>query len=74
MDWLKLALGAVQLLGALVTFLRERQLINAGGMAVLAQAMRAQADDLHKIKGAMADAGERFDAHGGMPLDGKFRD
>jgi hypothetical protein len=74
-DWLKFALGAVQLLGALVSFLRERQLINAGGLATVAQALRAQADDLHKIKDAMADAGQRFDAAGGvLPADGKYRD
>jgi hypothetical protein len=73
-DWFKLAMGAVQLLGVLMTFLREQKLLNAGGMAILAATLRAQADDLHKIQDTMAAAGQRFDAAGGMPTDGRFRD
>ena len=74
MDWFKLAVGVVQLLGFFMKFLTDRQLLTAGGAEAIAKILRAQADDLHKIKDAMADAGKRFDAAGGMPSDGKFRD
>jgi hypothetical protein len=73
-DWVKVIVGAVQLLGALITYLRERQLLNAGGAEAIAKILRAQADDLHKIQDTMAAAGKRFDDNNGMPADGKFRD
>jgi hypothetical protein len=74
-DWAKFLLGLVQLLGALVQYLNAKQLLDAGGQQAIAKILRAQADDLHKIQDAMADAGRRFDADGvRLPDDLKLRE
>ncbi len=52
MDWLKLALGVVQLLGFAVSYLKERKLIDSVGASLLADALRGQADEISNATAA----------------------
>lgn len=74
MDWLRLAVYSAKLLGLLMKYMTDRQLLTAGGAQKVAEILGAQADDLHKFKDTMAAAGKRFDDAGGLPNDIRFRD
>lgn len=55
MDWLKLAVSVVQLLGFFMKYLTDRQLLTAGGAQMVADILRGQADDIAKANKARAD-------------------
>lgn len=52
MDWLALILSVVKLLGALTSYLHDRQMLSAGQAEQVAKEMEAQTDALRKANAA----------------------
>ena len=56
MNWANLLLGCAQLLALVLTWARERELMDAGGSEVIAKILSKQADDIRKANAARAAA------------------
>lgn len=54
MDWAKLLLGCVGLLSQLMTWAREKQLLDAGAQQAIAEALRAQLKEVDAANAARA--------------------
>ena len=52
MDWLALILSVVKLLGALTSWMHDRQMLSAGQAEQVAKEMEAQTDALRKANAA----------------------
>jgi len=70
MDWVAFSLGLIKLLATLLSWLREKELLDAGAKQQIAAALQKQAEDMAVVKAVDA----RLDADiaaGGLP---KLRD
>lgn len=77
MSWLSLVLGVVTALSALISYLRDKKLIDAQGEARVAAALREQLDDIEKATKARdeaRDAASRVPVDQPLPDDGHRRD
>lgn len=52
MDWLRLLLALVQAFGSVVLYLRTKDLLDAGGAKVIADALKGQSDEIHRAQAA----------------------
>ena len=53
--WAQVLLGLIQLFGGLVKFLDAKQMLQAGGALVVADALKGQADEIAKAQKARDD-------------------
>lgn len=77
MDWAKLLLACVKLMNVLFTYVREKQLLEAGSQQALASLLRAQADDLEKdnaIRKQIRERNAAVPSTDSLPTDGFRRD
>lgn len=77
MDWAKLLLACVKLLSLLMSYAREKQLLDAGSQQALASLLKAQADDLEKdnaIRKQIRDRNAAVPSASSLPTDGFRRD
>ena len=63
MTYAKLLLAVVGLLGDLVSWMKAKQLMDAGAAKAIAEAMRAQADEIHQAEVVRSSVRDDLTAH-----------